>query len=416
MYLWEGRIRKPQLTSNAKILLLYLAVACSNQIDDIAVFEEDNFSLTPTRCGKLEMSKLKTSNNQLSKYLKDPSFSAATAALGAIVGLFGSIFSTEIKGAFPFAWGEHFVWQAAVFYVALALFAYCFRWQMFAQAQTLEESSERLERLIRTLPPDDFLRKYESFVVTAGAEVVRAGDPAVKHDGVNEAIQVTLLALLSLAKLFDGNPKSGRYAINIMTFKESPTVEEELKSWGARISFLEGSSLTDIRGALELNPEFALVLPEGDSEKPEIDSEVGEFALPIPTADSYCDSHGRNNILPGAPHAFCFPNEPAACRDTATLIADWSQTSGLRPEVADRLKEYFESDQGSNVRSFVSLPIFEPPEKTKKNPHVIGVVNIHSDQPGILADGGKDMFFPLATTFTLMLGALLRKLSRLGST
>ncbi len=210
------------------------------------------------------MHQLKMSNKQLSKHLKDPSFSAATAALGAIVGLFGSIFSTEIKSAFPFAWGIHFVWQAAVFYVALALFAYCFRWQMYAQAQTLEESSERLERLIRTLPPDDFLRKYESFVVTAGAEVVRAGDPAVKHDGVNEAIQVTLLALLSLAKLFDGNPKSGRYAINIMTFIESPKAAEELKSWGARISFLEGSSLTDIRGALKLNPEFALVLPEGD--------------------------------------------------------------------------------------------------------------------------------------------------------
>jgi len=82
-----------------------------------------------------------------------PWFSALTATVGAVVGLFGSIFSNEIKRAFPFATGDDFIWQAAAFYVALFFFGYLFRLQMQGQGQALNESSERLERLIRTLPP-----------------------------------------------------------------------------------------------------------------------------------------------------------------------------------------------------------------------------------------------------------------------
>lgn len=350
----------------------------------------------------------------LSAAARQPWFSALTASLGAIVGLFGSIFSTEIKSAFPFAVGANFIWQAAVFYLFLALFAYCFRLQMQGQSASLSESSDKLERLIRTLPPDGFLRKYEQLVVRAGGEVVRAGDPAVKDDGVREAAQVVLSALVLLAKMFDGNPKSGRYAINLMLFESAPVAADQLPGWSKGISMWErGRSLDNLAGLLVLDKGLALVLSGDDSEELALDEHVRPLKLPVLRAEFFTDKQGRLNVLPGAPYAFCFPNETELCTETKSFVESWRLMSGLRPEIADEMAEYFNSSDGKLVRSFVALPVLEPPDSVGAQPNVVGVVNIHSDQTGILQEGGKDLFFPLATTFTLMLGALVRKLNRL---
>ncbi|NMG46589.1 hypothetical protein GO613_00500 [Azoarcus communis] len=345
---------------------------------------------------------------------RQPWFSAATAALGAIVGLFGSIFSNEIKNAFPFTIGDKFVWQAAAFYTALVIFAYFFRLQMQGQSQTLNESSERLERLIRTLPPEGFLTKYESFVVKAGGEVVRAGDPSVGEDGVKDAAQVALLALVLLAKMFDGNPNTGRYAINLMIFEPPPSDDTARKKWFEGTSLWEiGRSLDDLHGLLILDCRFALALSEGESERPGFDNHVAPLKLPVLRMQSRRDKQGRTNVLPGAPTAFCFPGRPEFCSDTRKLAETWRAESGLRPEIADEIEAYFASEAGRWVGSFVSLPVLEPPERPDAEPKVVGVVNIHSDRTNILEDGGRELFLPLATTFTLMLGAVVRKLNRL---
>jgi hypothetical protein len=328
--------------------------------------------------------------------------------------LFGSIFSNEIKNAFPFALGDYFVWQAAVFYFSLGMFAFVFREQMQGQGAVLQESAKSLEELIRTLPPEDFLKKFEDYVVVAGGEVVRAGDPSVDANGARDAAQVVLMTLLFLAKMFDGDQKSGRYVINLMLFKQRPKGDENLELFFADLNLWEkGRSFNDLQGMLVLDPDFALALSEGSSEGVSVDVNIVPLRLPILKPEFYLDKSGRTNVLPGAPEVFCFPVEPVLYKDTRNLARDWRSNSGLRPEIADEIEAYFKTEEGNLVRSFVSLPVLEPPESMGKYAKIVGVVNIHSNKPDILGQRAKELFFPVATTFTLMLGAIVRKLNRL---
>jgi hypothetical protein len=361
--------------------------------------------------------KLEWAFDALKMAARRPWFSAATATLGAIVGLFGSIFSSEIKNAFPFAFGDYFVWQAAVFYFSLGMFAFVFREQMQGQGAVLQESAERLEELIRTLPPEEFLKHFEDYVVTAGGEVVRAGDPSVGVDGAKDAALAVLMTLLLLTEMFDGGQKTGRYAINLMLFKQRPIEDHMLSSFFADLNLWEtGRSFDELQGMLVLDLDFALALSKETSEGVRFDDNATPLRLPVLQPEFYLDKYGRNNVLPGAPEVYCCPVEPVICKDTRNLASDWRSNSGLRPEIADEIEAYFKTEQGKLVRSFVSLPVLEPPESMGKYAKIVGVINIHSNKPDILGQRAKELFFPLATTFTLMLGAVVRKLNRLEAT
>src|SRR5688572_27582799 len=102
-------------------------------------------------------------------------FAAAITLAVAITGLFGSLYTDEIKSAFPFYWGRGAIeWKAVFFWGALTLSTVSYWLRQVSidsarersekefreSASHLEAQSRKLEDIYRTLPPDDFLDAF----------------------------------------------------------------------------------------------------------------------------------------------------------------------------------------------------------------------------------------------------------------
>ena len=100
----------------------------------------------------------------LEKWSYRPWYGVLLTFLGVWTGLYGSLFSNDIKNAFPFYWGKGDVsYVAFVFWILLAVFSFLFYFRHSAAHESqnlLVHQSERLENLIRTLPPEGFLTEF----------------------------------------------------------------------------------------------------------------------------------------------------------------------------------------------------------------------------------------------------------------
>ncbi|SEA67497.1 hypothetical protein SAMN05216411_11842 [Nitrosospira multiformis] len=338
--------------------------------------------------------------------------------------MLGSVFSQEIKSAFPFVWtwdakdiiDGPYMWQPALFWMTLILFGYLFKHSISAQAEEnrealgeLRDNTERLETLIKTLPDEGFLTHFEDYCRMAAEETSRAIQPGSDKVDIEVAIVTCLAALGHLARLFDGHTGSFRYAIFVMVFKELPNDPDEKVKLRERLHFTEEiADMETWRGFLDSHLGFARVMDaRGGSVQ---DDFARPFAMPVPLKEFRSDND-KPTVLPGAVEAFCYPERMVKLPDTMQLGTWFKNTSGFRPSLANEFDEYFTTGPGKEIRSLVSFPFGTSDSKSEEyKDEPFGVIVIHSNKVDILKGQGVKFFFPLTIPFRMMLGELFRRL------
>jgi hypothetical protein len=324
-------------------------------------------------------------------------FSGFTAALGAFAGLLGSIYAEQIKSAFPFTFGDGpVVWSAVLFWAALLLFGCLFGLGFNAQNQV----TTRLENVIRTLPPRDFLEVFETLFSQSFRVDWKAQEDKQDAEGHKGSIVAATSGLVWLVARFDARGDRARYSANIMVFRPIDTIpSQELKDNMIFAEPVQDASRLD--GVLQLQTEFAFTMNKGTLEK---DADAAPIMLPIPKPEFRIDE-GKPTVLPGAPAVFCDPTTHVGFDDTLKL-SDWCvKFSGLRPSIATQIQTYFRTGKGKEIRSFISIPIGSPGQ----NDQVLGVLNIHCNREGMLPGDKAGLFVPLAHPFVLLIARALHR-------
>jgi hypothetical protein len=334
-------------------------------------------------------------------------FSALTACLGAVAGLLGSIHAEQIKNAFPFAWpGTTIVWPALGFWASLLVFGYFFGLGFRAQ----NEATNKLEQVIRTLPPRGFLVVFEDLFKACFGVDALARDEG--QQGIEASITTALVSIATLAKSFDTRRDHPQYSINVMLFRSINEVDKE--DIRKNVIFAEpGYNPEAWEGVLQLQKEFAFTLSDDGKSGIQKDTGVNPIMLPIPKPEFRVD-RGKPTILPGAPAVYCDPSNFAGFENTLELAKWCRDQSGLRASIADDIERYFRDGPGKEIRSFISIPIVlpdgaDPPGET------IGVLNLHSNRERMLPGEKAALFAPLTTPFVLLIGRCLKDYRALSS-
>lgn len=345
-----------------------------------------------------------------------PMFAVVLTILGVVAGLFGSVYSSELKTSFPlnlFKSVDSTIPEAALFWLALIVVAFLFfgrQWatdQMTKSAQNnLIAQSDTLQELIKTLPPQGFLNRFsERFSLCYGlTHSIVADESSVTIEEIEKVIRVILSSIVHLAREFDGQPNGVRYAANIMIYTDLRNVESKtLESYSANLLFFDRAPST-LQGVLAMEPTLSAA---GDLTQGAADPFIEKFFLPVDSKE--VSPQGKLRQLPGAPLAF-WQKEGALHYEDATTLGDWCRKNGDFPEsVSTAIDSYFRSEKAQRIKSFVSMPI--PSALNSDQP--LGVLNIHRSSVNMLR--GQEafrLFFPLLNPYTFLIGELLQVRSR----
>ncbi|GEM_PF-3571261 len=331
-------------------------------------------------------------------------FSALTTCLGVFAGLLGSIYGDKIKTAFPFALVNGPIeWSVVMFWVSLLIFGWFFGLGFNAQNQ----ATNKLEQVIRTLPPKGFLVVFEDLFKTCLNVYWQAKETQAGSNKAMESTIVTALqGVLCLVKTFDSRPDHPVYSANIMLFR--PIREVEPTNLAENIIFTEPGYNPDAwDGILQLRKEFAFTMTDKDLTP---DQTIKPIMLPVPKPQFRSDK-GKPTVLPGAPAVYCDPTRFVGFENTLQLATWCREQSGLRASIAENVERYFVDGDGKDIRSFISIPIVLPPGPSGQNPEVLGVINLHSNREGILPGEKAGLFVPLTSPFMQLIAHCLEKYS-----
>jgi hypothetical protein len=332
------------------------------------------------------------------RFFRSPWASTIITLLIIVTGGIGSVYSTEIKAVYPFRWGPMpFSLEASVFWFLAIVTSCAFYFRQKADDAHRHEAQERvldrareLERLVRTLPPANFLSVFSQLYNTADKmESVAFGLPTepIDKEVLEKCTRVVLRLIATLAQTFDGDHSGVRYAANLMMFRPSSDLSAEQKEQiRKRLQFCDDAiGIDNIKGVLDLHPKLSTTA-EDDESGP--DASVSPLAIPIPLNPKV---NGRYKILPGAPHAFV-DKEPDLYTDTANL-RKWCDDHGdFTEEIKGKLAAYFNTHE-KTIRSFISIPLFRTSDDGNDaiGEDPIAVLNIHSSRVGLLREQGEPL-------------------------
>ena len=355
---------------------------------------------------------------------RNPFFGGVTAVLGVLTGALGSLYTAEIKSSFPFVWWPvAFTHEATLFWLLLIVFLFMFfgtQWaqnratnraqqdlvgaqqRLISKADQLVTKSDELESLIRTMPPEDFLAKFDQLYKHSFSSALVGFSEDARIEDIEKSIRIILDCIVTLAQYFDGNPQNIRYGANIMLFHSCRDMNKvacyELRS---RLMFTpDDTDLAALIGVLDLLAALSTTTATAD---PSPDEQLVPFALPVHRpAEKSVNGCSRYRILPGAPEAFQL-RRLAGFRSVSE-IETWCRDKGDFPPgtVADMIS-YFRTGAGQNIKSFCSVPL-----EQSGSEQPIGVLNIHRDAEDMLKQNGVLLFIPLTTPFRLLLVDLIR--------
>ncbi len=351
------------------------------------------------------------------KIVSSPVYATLTTVLAVIAGLLGSVYQDDIANAFPLAlsnaWGT-ISWRAAAFWMSVVLFAVLFffrqwwddvnRERLNATALRAEQGTERIEALVRTMPPRAFQGQLAQMVAGAYRGVARVlprkKEADLTRDDLVALIRVLLNSMARLAMIYDDQPLtpegSAVYSANVMLFVPSPEEGAFDAETVVALRFHPAEyDLKQLLGVLVLRPELSATSDIADLPGP--DAVVSAIALPVPALHT---KDGRWNALPGAPKAFL--TEEVDGYDDATTLGEWCTKSGnFLPSVVDELRQYFTTGDGRRIRSFISRPLLTLDGRK------LGVLNLHSSRTDILGDTDERMpaFLAMLTPLLLELQA-----------
>jgi hypothetical protein len=325
----------------------------------------------------------------LNRWPLHPLWPTFLTLLVIVTGEYGAVFGDDIKAAFPISLG--WSWHATTFYCLAFVAGWLFFWRQRAddhQRAVLTEQTEKLETLVKTLPPANFLEHFAEYYLTADkAMEVAFGPPPEKLDQQNleRSTRHILRLVAALAQAFDGNHVNVTYAANVMLFRPLESLSKlQQTAIEKRLRFREvGVRCAGLKGVLDLVTSFSTT---STSEEESPDTGLRPLALPVP--HDLTTRQGRYNVLPGAPFAFA-KSEFSYFPDT-WQIPDWCEQRGdFTAAVREQVREYFQ--QAQHFRSFVSIPLVSTGQilgfagTEAETP--IGVLNIHSDRTNLLKGG-----------------------------
>jgi len=320
--------------------------------------------------------------------LLTPHFAGVVTLLIIVAGGLFSLYAEDIKGAWPI----HFFASGPISYPALwswsvaIIAAAGFFWRQSgddrarksAQNQLVRQA-EQLEKMIRTMPPAKFLATFSDFchavdkLAVVGAVAADHGDIA----DLEQSIRSALSAIAGLARIFDGDFPSHRYAANVMIFVPTSEMDEQYRTELERgkLKFCEDDfSVSTLMGVLDLVPELS-----AEWDKDSKDERITSIALPVPKRPKDKDLY---KALPGAPRAF-WDNAPDIYFDLDQLM-QWCEDEGdFTATVKGKIRAYFEENK-DHVSSFISIPLQVDVAVSGENQHPFAVLNVHCGRPGLL--------------------------------
>lgn len=345
--------------------------------------------------------------------MRSPHFATVQTLLAIVAGLFGSLYTSEIRSAFAVLHGQHTVeWHAGLFWFSAALTAAMFFIRQRAVDSDRRNEQTELADLLRTLPPSDFLSAFHEVFKDCSAvlaQVWRTDD--TNQASLCSAIQTVLGGIADLARSFDGRPVGVTYCSNLMFYRPTASIPVgERAAVEERLRFVEpGIVLDALAGVLDLDVELSASLYDTLSRP---DPKISPLALPVPEQHRSDDGR-RSRVLPGAPRAFC-ERVLDGYSDSRTLGQWCRDEKEFSETVAQQIEGHFLGVTGSAVRSFVSLPVYLV---DKVDP--VAVLNIHSDKIGLLKGTGTlgdtpGQFSILAGPCVAVLAFLLERLPEAG--
>lgn len=368
-----------------------------------------------------------------------PFFPALVAFVGAVAGLLASIYSTELKEAASTLIAN---WPAAspvtLVGIVFVLFFVLFGLQQMARnmldgdanTSVLDESA-RLKQLVErleTLPPDGFLQGFqELYRGVARLPLLALAGPVTKSN-LENSIRTVVTSVASLAHKYDGSHGGPRYSANLMLcieqFQLKHLSKDEREALSDRLIFcpdLPEPKLDGVAAVLDLVPEFSSNYDEADPGKV-----MPTIALPVPDVqfvDLGPEQGRRFKLLPGASfvaarHQYVGFESPAALIEWCREKADLTQAT------VSEIRQYFHDGAGSELKSFVSIPIcISVPANAPMSERFGGlaqatngggmreeclaVLNIDSTAESILGENGHALFVPLIEPFCQVLSMLL---------
>ncbi len=379
---------------------------------------------------------IRTMKNFLESLFLKPWFGGVTAVLTVLAGSLASFYTDEIKTCYwfwPFITSAQISWHASLFWLAVCSTGVSLSGSSWAQSRAARRERQALQqetgglrdetaalklavRRIESLPPEGFLAEYQAMLARAFRSTIATSietdliiqmghaarnteSPVVVH--IEQAIRNILGVVLQLAKTYDKDRSAATmYGANIMLYRQNGFVTEVLQH---RL-INAGHDHPDYVGYLQAIPALSTTTAI-DGCVP--DPALVELVIHIPrdrqpvTVD---DGSTKYPVTPGA--AWSLVNREFVSFPTISSLDEWLHDwCSVDESIKSATRRYFRDGPGKNIKSFVSMPIFALSPTSDSG--CIGILNIHSNQDGLLVEKGGERFSPLMEPFRQLLSILL---------
>lgn len=347
-------------------------------------------------------------SRHLEEWLLKPVTGGATAALTVLAGAFASFFQKEIEThllLWPWADASSISWKATTFWFSVFAVGFLLGGSQWAQSRQTRRGRIELDgaiRRIESLPPENFLTEYQALLRRASNSVLVGATQSDGIESIDQAVRNVLQAIIGVVRAYDTPSQSAFYAANVMLYRAERPLEAK-----KAVDFVDNIvGHPDYDGLLELIQSLSTSEHEANSGP---DRHVSELIVPVPrdiTPVRNKNMVEMHPVLPGA--AWAFVRREFAGFDTIEKLDHWlEERCSASGQNKERIRAYFgKGGAGAHIQSFASMPLFAlgPAGETARP---LGVLNLHSEQPGLAAERGGDRLSPLMEPFRMMLSILL---------